>query len=145
MTRSIALAALVLFAVFSAGDLSAQTPRTFSYQGSLTDAAHQPVTGKHQITIKLYDAPTEGIALHTEQFDAQVENGIFTVLLGSQEALSSSVRFDRPYWLGVRIDDGAEMLPRTQLVSAPYALHAEIAERLATGAVTSINSASGKL
>ena len=139
---------LCLWTVISASTLLAQAPRTFSYQGSLLDAAKKPVSGVHHLTLKLYDAPVEGNLLHAENFISQIENGIFSVMLGSETTLESAVTFDKPYWLGVSIDDNSELLPRTALTSIPHAIHADAASSLAKGAkgaVTSLNGKSGDL
>src|SRR5206468_924397 len=59
--------------------------------------------------------------------------------------------FSKTYWLGVSVDGGAEMTPRTSLTSVPYALHAEVADRAAfidanaKGVVTSINELDGPI
>jgi len=121
-------------------------PRTISYQGYVLDATQKPISGNHRITIKLYDAAIEGTVLHTESFSASLQGGVFSVLLGSNEPLESSLHFDKPYWLGINVDDGAELVPRTALSSVPYAIHADAASSLvkdATGAVTSINGKAG--
>src|SRR5579872_3820345 len=89
--------------------VSAQSPRSFNYQGVLLDNAQKPVTGVHHLTITLYDAALEGTALHTENFTSQVEDGIFSVVLGSQSEFESTLTFDVPYWIGVSVDGGAEL------------------------------------
>jgi hypothetical protein len=141
---------IILFFIFVFGvsGLFAQTPHTFSYQGILIDNSKQPVTGNHHLIIKLYDSPFEGRELHSETFTAQIDNGVFNVVIGSQTPLQSSVAFDKQYWLGVTIDNGAELSPRTALTSVPYAEHSQTSSALskgATGAVTTINKISGDL
>src|SRR5690349_315898 len=88
----------ILWVVVSGTSVLAQTNSTFTYQGSMTNAAGQPVSGKHQITVKLYDASAEGQVLHIEQFDASVENGIFNLLIGSTTELPASV-VSKARWL----------------------------------------------
>ena len=137
-----------LFLLIIAGNIFAQVPRSFSYQGMLLNAAKQPVTGIHRLTVTLYDAPLEGNTLHSENFSSEVRTGIFTVMLGSETPFEPSVTFDKQYWLGISIDGGAELSPRTALTSVPYAIHADAASALskdAKGAVTSLNGKSGNL
>src|SRR2546423_14951624 len=100
---------LILAVCLFSSTLFAQSPRTFSYQGFLLDEGQSPVTGTHHITVRLYDTPVEGTLMHSENFNANIENGIFSLIIGSQEALETSLHFDRQYWIGVSIDDGAEM------------------------------------
>ncbi|MFI5263256.1 MAG: beta strand repeat-containing protein, partial [Candidatus Kapaibacterium sp.] len=128
--------------------LLSNTPRTISYQGFLLDAAKKPITGNHKISIKLYDAPVEGALMHSESFSTSPVSGVFSVLIGSNEPLESSLHFDKPYWLGVSVDDGAELVPRTAFSSVPYAIHADAAGSLAkgaSGAVTTLNGKSGDI
>ncbi|HYM19813.1 MAG TPA: hypothetical protein VEW28_02290 [Candidatus Kapabacteria bacterium] len=143
--------AVYLLALFSASTLFGQTPRSFSYQGLVLDATQKPVTGSHKITVTLYDAPLGGTALHTENFSAQVEDGIFGVIVGSVTPLEPTLAFDKQYWLGVSIDGVAELSPRTAIIPVPYAIHsssADLASGLtadAKGVVTSVNEISGPL
>ena len=118
---------LCLFMLLTAGTLFAQAPRTFSYQGLLLDKG-EPAKGTHQITVKLYDAPSGGTTLHTENFSenftsklSKLEDGFFSVVLGSKQAMEPTITFDKEYWLGMSIDTAEEMTPRTRLTSVPYA------------------------
>jgi hypothetical protein len=116
--------ALCITLLIFASNVLAQAPRNISYQGMLLDDAKNPVTGVHTITVKLYDAPVEGILLHSESFTASVQNGVFNAILGSQVPFEPSLNFDKQYWIALSIDDGADMTPRTALTSIPYAIHA---------------------
>src|ERR1043165_6919666 len=129
--------------VLSFGSAVAQAPRTLSYQGFIVDASNAPIGGTHEITVKLYDVPNGGAALHTETFTAPVTAGLFSVTLGSNSVISQLVGFDKQYWIGVTIDGGTEMTPRTVLTSAPYALNA--ASVAPTAAVTSLNDLTGQV
>lgn len=133
-----------IFALLIAGSSFAQAPKTISYQGYLVDGTNQPVTGNHTITVKLYDVPNGGAALHSETFAMNVTSGNFSAIIGSQTAFPSNVMFDKEYWLGISVDGGAEMTPRTLLTGAPYAMTAKVAESVApNAAVTSLNSLKG--
>ena len=102
---------------------SAQAPRTMSYQGLLSDAAGIVITGSRSITFKLYDMASGGTALWTEtQSSVSVDRGVFSVILGKTAPLN--LAFDNSYWVGIAVDGGAELLPRTELTAAPYALRA---------------------
>ena len=118
--------------------LCAQTPRSFTYQGMLVDAAKKPVTGTHQILVNLYDDPVNGTLLHSENFSSQIADGIFSIVLGSTKPLDSNITFNKQYWLGITIDGGTELSPRTTLSSAPYAMNAAAASSLT-------NSSSGAI
>ena len=139
---------LLMFAlVLTAG---AQTPRTISYQGTLT-ASGAPASGSHLLHIALYDSLSGGQQLYQESQSTDVTNGVFNIEIGSVTPLPASLRFDHPYFLGVSVDGNPELTPRSALSSAPYSLSshiAELAEGLtpdAHGVVTSINELAGAL
>lgn len=93
------------------------------YQGVLTDASGAPVAdGSHALSFSLYDAATGGTALWTEAQNVSTAQGVFTAQLGRSTAIT--LPFDRQYWLGIRVDGGAELTPRTMLTTSPYAFHA---------------------
>ena len=145
---------IITFLFFSAATLIAantfaQMPQVISYQGALLNASNEPVNGTHSLTLKLYDV-TGTVVFEETQPSVQVTKSIFNVLIGSTipGGIPASVQFDRQYFLGVAIDGGAELLPHTPLVSAPYALYAEVANGLAPGAkgvVTTLNTKSGAI
>jgi hypothetical protein len=124
------------------GMARAQAPRLISYQGFFTDASGTPISdGSHLLTITLYDAAVAGTLLWSESHNAITVRGIFSISLGSSTPIPLSLAFDRPYWLGVSVDGGAEMTPRTALTSSPYALNAGAGGQ----GVTSLNGQSGVL
>ncbi len=110
----------------------AQLPRTISYQGILADSAGNFLPdGNHALTLTLYDAAAGGNVVFTEtQSTVPVVRGVFNSILGSATAggIPPGVLFDRAYFLGVKVDGGAELTPRTPLTASPYALHAAVAD-----------------
>jgi hypothetical protein len=123
----------IILLLMSGNILQAQIPQTMSYQGILTDANGNAVPdGNFNIFFKIYDDVATGNLLWTEGLSVQVNNGIFNVILGTINPINFA--FDRQYWLGITIGDGAELSPRIQLTSSPYSLNAQ---SVADGAVTS--------
>ncbi|MEP7235823.1 MAG: hypothetical protein ABI778_11070, partial [Ignavibacteriota bacterium] len=59
--------------------------------------------------------------------------GLFSTLLDS---IPATVAFDRQYFLGITVDGGSELDPRTPLASAPYSLNAPT-----TSAITAVQNA----
>jgi hypothetical protein len=116
------MAALMALAIPAAA--LAQIPRQISYQGVVTDATGTPINGSHTLQIAIYDAPSAGAPLHNETFPVTLHDGVFNVLLGALTPFPSSLSFDRPYFVGVAVDGGGELTPRTAMVAAPYALSA---------------------
>jgi hypothetical protein len=127
---------------------TAQIPRTFSYQGTMVDATLHPVDGPHDVTVNIYDVSSGGSAIYTENHPATMFiKGVFLTIVGSVTEIPPGIAFDKPYYLGFSVDGGAEMLPRTQIVSAPYSFMAGMADSLAPGAnaVNSVNGQSGDI
>ena len=104
--------------------VSAQIPRTISYQGVLKDGSGALIPeGDYAMTISIYTAASGTVALWTETHaSVEVVNGVFTVILGSTTSLD--LTFDSQYYLGTTVGTGNEMTPRIPLTSTPYSLRA---------------------
>ena len=76
--------ATILSAAF-AGAAFAQVPSLINYQGRLTDANGDPVTGSKNFSISIYDAATAGNLLYTESIGAVTldDNGVYSFQFGS--------------------------------------------------------------
>ncbi len=136
------LIAVLVFLV-AGTTLHAQIPKTFNYQGVLTDAAGKPVAdGSRSITVKLYDSPNSTTPLWSESQFTLVKGGVFNVIIGSAQALD--LPFDKTYYLGLSVDGAAEMYPRTQLTAVPYALNV-LGGGSGGGGVSSLNGATGNV
>lgn len=118
------LVLLFLVAVVSSADV--QIPKRMNYQGLLTDALGNPITGTRTLIFSIYAVPTGGSALWTETHaNVSILNGIFNVVLGN--SASGPVQIDLPfrkaYWLGMQVQgDPSEMTPRHLLSNAAYAM-----------------------
>ena len=121
MKRSIILS--FFFAILLVSFLYSQIPQTISYQGVLTDDSGNPVPdGSYNLGFKLYASLTGGTALWSENQSKTITNGVVDVILGSVNSLN--LAFDRTYWLGISINQGAELSPRIQLTASAYSLNA---------------------
>ncbi|MBK8910776.1 MAG: hypothetical protein IPM61_05540 [Chlorobi bacterium] len=139
MKRSrIAYAATLAAALFAAQQGMAQIPGQMTYQGLLTNSNGTPFPdGSVTMTFNIYEGAT---AIWSETQSVQISKGLFNVTLGQSTSLSS-LKFDKPYQLGVTI--GGSELTRTPLVSAPYALSAASALTVPNGAITTDKLANG--
>ena len=110
-----------------------QVPKTLSYQGVLTDTSGTQVPdGQYQLTFNLYDQQSGGSSLWAETQTSNVEKGVFSVVLGKIAPLMLS--FDTGYWLGIAVDGGPELSPRTELTASAYSLNAAaISDSIVTG------------
>ncbi len=110
---------------------------TIPYQGRLADAAGAPLTGIYSMVFRLYNTDTAGSPLWEETWTStnsiHVTDGLFNVMLGSLNALPQGLfNANNSLWLGLAVGADAEMTPRVQLGSVPYAFRANLADR-ATG------------
>ena len=118
---------IFILSIFSFNTLSSQVPKTISYQGVLSDAEGEPLSdGQYVLGFALYDDAIAGNLLWEEDINTLVEGGVFSVILGESEALE--LPFDQAYWLGISIDGGEELSPRTALTAAPYSLGGKATE-----------------
>lgn len=146
-TRRLFLASLVLFAfslvfsvtnvvtVLSAPLRTVSVPTQVGFEGYLVEAGTgNPLTGTHDLTFKLYDGATNGTPLSWTNVltNVTVTNGLYSVLLNGLPV--STFTGDR--WLGVKVDTGTEITPRTRIGSVPFALNAQAAEEVAWSGIT---------
>jgi hypothetical protein len=105
---------------------NAQVPRLITFQGKLTDAQTNVVTGAFNLTFRLFDTNTGGSYLWAETHtNVAVTRGVFAVPLGVTNSLN--LPFDRKYWVSIQVGSDREMNARIPLNSAPYAIRADTA------------------
>ena len=106
--------------IASATTAYADTPALLSQQGRLLATDGTPATGTVNITFALYDADAGGTALWSEMHSIMLDDGYFVATLGSTSALPALD--GSPKYLGITVGTDAEMTPREEVVSVPYAL-----------------------
>ena len=118
--KSVLITALLILSLsFSA---LADIPRTFNYQGVLTESDGTIVSdGDYNMTFKIYDDPAVGSALWEETNSVHVTKGIFNAILGAVNPLD--LPFDEQYWLGISVAGGEELSPRVALTAVAYSLN----------------------
>ena len=98
-------------------------PQMINYQGKVTDASGNRLNGSFQMTFRIYDVAAGGASLWNEtQAAVSVEDGVFSVLLGSVNPIPFDVFNGGLRYLGVTVGADPEMTPRKEIVSVPYAL-----------------------
>ncbi len=131
--RTLTLTAVLALVMLAPASAFAVQPRSLSYQGLLTGPEGQEVPdGRYGLTFRIYDASAGGTPLWVEPDSVTVEDGVFSVVLGHKTSFKL-LPFDVPYWLGITIGDGSEMIPRVELTSAPYAMRAAVADSAVVG------------
>jgi len=112
----------------------ASVPRVISFQGKASEKSGLPLSGTYGITFRVYNQETAGASIWQEAHaNAEINNGIFHVLLGSVEPLD--LPFDENYWISIEINNDGEMVPRKRLASVGYAIKAEVADTLSADPV----------
>ncbi len=118
-------------------------PETFSFHGRVWDRINSlPLVNPQYVTFTLY---RDDVAIWTETQWVEFDDGFYSVVLGKENPISSSLVEMGDVTLGIKIGDDQELTPRTTLHSVPYALHAGSAHN-ATGDITPNSiSVGGKL
>src|SRR5438128_12357826 len=100
--------------VFFAASVSAQVPRTISFQGIVTDDAGNLIAdGNKSLTVSLYLAATGGSPIYSETQTVAVIKGRYNMIIGTATPIPANLSFSKAYFLGVSVDGGAELTPRT--------------------------------
>ena len=115
----------------------AQIPDTIFQEGLLLDNANRAVEGPVRLRFALYGAAAGGAPVWEEDHrNVPLFEGYYAVELGSIDGLDAPTLL-RAQYLGVRVDDGAELAPRTKLASVPFAL---VAGALQSGTVVDLGA-----
>ncbi|MCF2496852.1 tail fiber domain-containing protein [Dyadobacter chenhuakuii] len=116
---------------------NAQAPQQFSFQGVARDAAGKIVANSNvKLRLTIHKSTATGQSVFQEEHDAQTNSaGVFNINVGSVVGGLTGVDWKSDiYFLQVELDpDGGNNLidlGATQVMSVPYALHAEEASRL---------------
>lgn len=132
--------------LFALATFAQAQPDYVNYQGLLKDAEGQPLaTDSYQMEFNIYDAATGGGTLIWGPFyyddgsgdghakEVPVSNGRFNVILGPKDTagryLSDSFGGDMAF-VEISVAGGDPILPRQQILSAPYALESANAKTL---------------
>ncbi len=117
----------------------AQVPAFMPLQGFLTDTAGAPITGATDVTVSFYSVDVAGASLHTESQTVEVQDGYFTLYVGDVTPLDATLfRDQRTLFVGLQLPGEAEMTPRFQLGTVPYAGFAAFAGAVSFDDVTDI-------
>ncbi|MCF8301997.1 MAG: hypothetical protein K9I94_01880 [Bacteroidales bacterium] len=113
-----------LVLLFISNFLIAQTvPNLIDYQGKLSDSDGNPLDEQVSITFSIYPVSSGGSALWSEtQEQVYVSEGVFHVLLGSQNPFPADLFDQSSLWLGINVNNDGEMTPRSRIASVPFAM-----------------------
>lgn len=125
--------ALPLFALLVPFAAHATAPQLIPVTGYLTDATGAPVNNQVDLQLKIYATANGGSAIWQETQTVNVDNGQFTVYLGEQSPVDLAIFDNNPaLYIGMAVDNGAEMTPRFTIATAPYAGYAQYCDDAAS-------------
>ena len=129
---------LLLGTLLSLASTLAAVPSLINYQGRLTEANGDPVTGSKTFIITIYDAETVGNVLYTENIGAVTfdDNGVYRFQFGAAGAgIGAALANSAEQWLELNID-GDSQTTRDRVLAVPFAQIAESANTVPDDAIT---------
>lgn len=135
----LAVSAISLLSLISPDTSTAAVapPNKMNFQGRLTDASGNPLSGTYDMQFKLYSAASGGTLLWAETRTAAnansvtVTSGLFSVRLGEgtlaapSTQLSAVVAANATLYFEITIGSDAAMTPRSQLATSAYAFNSD--------------------
>lgn len=119
--------ALLAAALASPAFAAAPAP-LLTYSGYLHDSAGAPVTGSTTLVFSFYTTAGGASALWQDTVTVlPSSDGYFSAVIGANSGnLLDPAQFTQALWMGIQVStDAAEMSPRIELTSTPYALTAD--------------------
>jgi hypothetical protein len=115
-----------LILIIIAGVALAAVPNTIHYQGYLKNSDGTPVTTQINVVFSMYSSnPARNNPVWRESRVITPLNGTYSIQLGSVTPITSL--FDVPYYLGLKIENDAEMALQP-LSSVPYAKRSAVSD-----------------
>ncbi|HKD99813.1 MAG TPA: hypothetical protein VKE69_02290, partial [Planctomycetota bacterium] len=137
MRTLLALAALALLSTTAFSQTA--TPTRLQFQARLSDAAGNALAGPISLTVRIYDVGIGGTALWTETQSVTALAGVVNVDLGAVSAIPDAALAGAPRFFAVQVNGDPEMLPRREMLAAPFARRASSAASVEAGAVVAAN------
>ena len=110
--------AIALLCLMCSTVMAAPVTQNITYQGMLTNAAGNPLTGTYTVTFRMYNVSSSGTALAIDTHSVQASKGVFTTQITADPYFFNG----RALWLGIKVGADTEMIPRQELRPVPYAL-----------------------
>jgi hypothetical protein len=147
MKQMVQLTATLIIAVLALASLAtADVPQMINYQGHLTDAGGAPLDTTVAMAFTIYDDSTGGTDWWTESHPTvNVDSGAFSVILGTVTPIDDSVFSEPNRWLGIKVGMDPELVPRTRLVTAPYAYRVATVDSASGGTIAGNLKVTGHL
>jgi hypothetical protein len=129
LSLSFLVALLVLLTFASPVGSQTAVPMLINYQGELRDpSTGDPLEGTYEIVFRIYNDPTDtsptALVWNESHSGVEVEDGKFSVILGSAAALSAADFSGPDRWLEMQVG-GETLSPRQRMTSAAYSIVSE--------------------
>lgn len=123
---------LIVFSILVAPAVTVALPFQFVQEGLVETADGRPLQGIHRVDISLYKRSQDRITNVFQESHPEVffQNGYYAVMIGSESMLDIDDLQGLGLLLGVSIDQGDELAPRTEIVNVPSAMLAEYAHNV---------------
>ena len=105
-------------------------PGFLNHQGPISDNSLEWTSGVETMEFALYTHESGGSPIWSESLGVVIENGYYSIVLGTTIPLELALFDGSELWLGITYGDNAEMTPRTRITSVPYAMRAGLASEL---------------
>lgn len=119
-------------------------PATMVAEGRFFDANGDPEKGPLDVVFSLYASAEGGTPIWQETQRLELSNGAYTTRLGLLAPLTLDLFRGGPLWVGLRIGEDREFMPREPLASVPYAVRAEVASGLEIGGQPIVDPITGE-
>lgn len=114
-------------------------PNVIAFQGIISDTKGDKIAdGNYNVSFSLYDLPEGGNLLWSQNYsNYEIENGFLQALLGSgQDSNPIGVKFDKKYYLEIKIDGNNNFKKRIELGGSGYSLGSKFALEVDDNAIT---------
>ncbi len=114
-------------------------PGTLSFSAVVTDSYGKTLAdGKYNFTFAIYPDSAGGNAVWSEiHKDVFVKNGEIDVQLGNGSIPNPlNIKFDRKYYLGIKLDESPEFSQRIELLPTPYSITTNLAQIVRDSSIT---------
>ncbi len=121
MKKSI-LCGILIMLLLAVAVHAMSVPKATNYQGRLTDSNGDPLPdGVYNVSLSIYHMENGGSPVYTDSRSVEVTDGLFDFILNVPELALTDTSF---CYLGISVN-GEEILPRTQILSSAFAMHAQ--------------------
>src|SRR5262245_23469910 len=121
--RWLSASSVAVCAGLLAGSAAADVPKTITHQGRLYTKGDAPVSATLDVVFSVYASEAPGDSpIWSEGHSITFEDGYFSAELGAQTPLDEDIFDGTVRYIGIKVGDDPEMIPRAATRSVPYAM-----------------------